>query len=75
MINKKLFIIKKLRNHKIKILFIIKPIAVGERLEISAQNYQHKITNTKSNSENCARTANYYTTTTYHYKLEVEWQP
>ena len=59
----------KLRNHKIEILFIIKNQywkAVGERVGIPAQNYQHKITNTKSNTEkcaeNCARTANYYTT-------------
>ena len=73
MINKKLFIIKKLRNHKIKILFIIKPIL--KKLLEKDWRFQRKITNTKSNSENCARTANYYTTTTYHYKLEVEWQP
>ena len=55
----------KLRNHKIEILFIIKNQywkAVGEIVEISAQNYQHKIINTKSNSkksaENCAQTPN-----------------
>ena len=45
----------KIRNHKIKILFIIKNQywkAVGERVEISAQNNQHKITSTKLPTQN-----------------------
>ena len=60
-------------NVKYKILYLV-PIfnflvwfIVGERVEnfsakLPAQNYQQK-NNTKSNTENCARTPNYYTTT------------
>ena len=50
MINKKLFIIKKLRNHKIKILFIIKPIL--KKLLEKDWRFQRKITNTKLPTQN-----------------------
>ena len=45
-----------------KKLFCLQNNNGGRRVEIPAQNNQHKITNTKSNTENCARTPNYYTT-------------
>ena len=45
---------------------------VGERVEVSAQNYQHKITSRKSNTDKCARTPNYYTTLSTSFFLSHE---